>query len=71
MRWPVHLLAPLTIGGYQKRAGRDTATKYAFAAACSCASACNMHGHAHANSWAGNVPVSDKKSFWGAIGCSC
>jgi predicted amidohydrolase YtcJ len=58
-------------GGYQKRAESSAATKYAFAAACGCASACNVHGHAHAGSWAANVPVSDKTSFWGAIGCSC
>jgi predicted amidohydrolase YtcJ len=58
-------------GGYQKRAERDTATKYAFVAGCGCASACSVHGHAHANAWASNVPASDDKSFWGAIGCSC
>jgi hypothetical protein len=56
-------------GGYQRRAERDTDTKYAFAAGCD--SACGVHGHAHANSWASNIPVSDDKSFWGAIGCSC
>jgi hypothetical protein len=58
-------------GGYQKRAARDTATKYAFAAGCGCDSACNVHGHAHADAWAANVTVSDDKSFWGALGCSC
>jgi predicted amidohydrolase YtcJ len=58
-------------GGYQKRAERDTATKYAFAAGCGCGSVCNVHGHAHSDSWAANIPVSDDKSFWGAVGCSC
>jgi predicted amidohydrolase YtcJ len=56
-------------GGYQKRAERNTSTKFAFAAACGCSTACNVHGHSHA--WATDVPLSDEKSFWGAIGCSC
>jgi predicted amidohydrolase YtcJ len=58
-------------GGYQKRAQRDPASRHAFAAACGCGSVCNVHGHAHVNSWAADVPVSDRNSFWGAIGCSC
>jgi predicted amidohydrolase YtcJ len=36
---------------------------------CGCASACGVHGHAHA--WARDIPASDLKSFWGALGCSC
>ena len=39
--------------------------------ACACATACHVHGHAHAKSWASEVPVSDFKSFWGALGCAC
>jgi predicted amidohydrolase YtcJ len=38
---------------------------------CGCASACSLHGHDHARSWASRLPVSDLKSFWGALGCSC
>nr|MBD0118575.1 hypothetical protein [Acinetobacter baumannii] len=40
-------------------------------ALCECASSCGMHGHSHA--WMLDVPVNDKdkKSFWGALGCSC
>ena len=40
-------------------------------ALCACSSTCGMHGHSHA--WALAVPVNDKdkKSFWGALGCSC
>ena len=56
-------------GGYQKRAETESATKLAFANLCGCASACGVHGHAHA--WAASAPVSDQKSFWGALGCSC
>jgi Amidohydrolase family len=58
-------------GGYQKRAQREQASEHAFAAACGCGSVCNVHGHAHVNSWAADVPVSDRNAFWGAIGCSC
>ena len=42
-----------------------------FAAGCGCASACLVHGHDHARSWSSDVPVSDLKSFWGALGCAC
>jgi predicted amidohydrolase YtcJ len=38
---------------------------------CGCASACGVHGHAHAHAWARDIPASDLKSFWGALGCSC
>lgn len=38
---------------------------------CGCANTCNIHGHAHAQSWASSLPVSDLKSFWGALGCAC
>lgn len=40
-------------------------------AACACSSRCGMHGHSHA--WMLDVPINDKdkKSFWGALGCSC
>jgi predicted amidohydrolase YtcJ len=41
------------------------------ALSCDCASACNVHGHDHARSWSSNVPASDLKSFWGALGCAC
>lgn len=58
-------------GGYQKKveiAGRD----YAFSALnCSCANACAVHLHGHAFTLAGSIPVSDERSFWGALGCSC
>jgi predicted amidohydrolase YtcJ len=39
--------------------------------ACACATACHVHGHQHAKSWASSAPVSDFKSFWGALGCAC
>jgi predicted amidohydrolase YtcJ len=38
---------------------------------CSCKLACDIHGHDHANAWTASLPVSDLKSFWGALGCAC
>jgi predicted amidohydrolase YtcJ len=60
-----------TYGGYHKRADTAPARKYAFAAACGCAEACGVHGHAHASAWGASLPVSEERSFWGALGCSC
>jgi hypothetical protein len=28
-------------------------------------------GHDHASAWSSKLPVSDLKSFWGALGCAC
>ena len=61
-----------TFGGYQQRRA-SLGIKYAAlaASACGCATACGVHGHAHAASWASAAPVSDARSFWGALGCAC
>jgi predicted amidohydrolase YtcJ len=32
---------------------------------------CAVHAHDRARAWLGKPPVSDLKSFWGALGCSC
>ncbi|MDW4497878.1 amidohydrolase [Sulfitobacter sp. D35] len=44
-----------------------------FAQSChdGCANACGLHGHDHGIAWKNPLPVSDLKSFWGALGCSC
>ncbi|WP_136684968.1 amidohydrolase [Falsirhodobacter xinxiangensis] len=47
------------------------ATPPQVAASCGCASSCGVHGHDHARAWGGKQPVSDLKSFWGALGCAC
>ncbi|OYX14262.1 MAG: amidohydrolase [Rhizobiales bacterium 32-66-8] len=57
-------------GGYQERA-QAGAQKLSFASLCGCAKACSVHGHAHAGSWGANLPVSDARAFWGALGCAC
>lgn len=36
-----------------------------------CALGCAMHGHDHGIAWTNPIPVADKRSFWGALGCSC
>jgi predicted amidohydrolase YtcJ len=38
---------------------------------CGCHATCAVHGHDHARAWTGRIPVSDLKSFWGALGCAC
>jgi hypothetical protein len=40
-------------------------------AACGCDALCGVHGHAHARAWAAEVPASDARGFWGALGCAC
>jgi hypothetical protein len=39
--------------------------------ACGGHAPCAVHGHDHARAWLGKIPVSDLKSFWGALGCAC
>jgi hypothetical protein len=59
-------------GGYQQRAEAPAATAaVAVASLCGCANSCNVHGHGHATAWGADVPVSDARSFWGALGCAC
>ena len=41
------------------------------AASCGCGTSCGVHGHSHATAWSSKLPISDLKSFWGALGCSC
>ena len=58
-----------TFGGYARRT--DQGKRYAFSAACACATACGVHGHRHFAAWDAAAPVSDERSFWGVLGCSC
>jgi predicted amidohydrolase YtcJ len=64
-----------SFGGYGAWAYSNGVGKQAvlqkLAMSCGCANACNIHGHAHANAWSSRIPVSDLKSFWGALGCAC
>ena len=62
-------------GGYGAWAAKTEKNSNAFqravASACDCLSACGVHGHDHAAAWGGKLPVSDFRSFWGALGCAC
>jgi hypothetical protein len=57
-------------GGWGERARQSTLAARA-AQMCGCVNACNVHGHDHAAAWSSKLPVSDLRSFWGALGCAC
>jgi predicted amidohydrolase YtcJ len=58
-------------GGWADRSVSASSVSVEGAAACGCANHCNVHGHNHATAWSRRLPISDLKSFWGALGCSC
>jgi predicted amidohydrolase YtcJ len=61
-------------GGYAAwgaKAEPIAAMRMQAAAHCSCANRCGVHGHDHASAWSAKLPISDLKSFWGALGCAC
>lgn len=65
-----------TFGGYAGWADEGGAPlqatlKRQAAAACACAVSCGVHGHEHATAWSKQLPISDLKGFWGALGCAC
>lgn len=53
------------------RAGAYAAPHAARSCADDCGSQCSLHGHDHLIAWSNPVPVSDKRAFWGALGCAC
>jgi predicted amidohydrolase YtcJ len=57
--------------GLRTAAAVTPAPQHARACHDGCASACSLHGHGHQIAWANPLPVSDKRAFWGALGCSC
>jgi predicted amidohydrolase YtcJ len=63
-----------SFGGYGNWVGADgkaQAVRVHAMQACGCANTCGVHGHDHARAWSGRLPVSDLRSFWGALGCAC
>jgi predicted amidohydrolase YtcJ len=64
-----------TFGGYaawgESRRAAEPALHRKLAISCDCANACSIHGHNHATAWSSRLPISDLKSFWGALGCAC
>jgi predicted amidohydrolase YtcJ len=64
--------SPVTAyGGYQQASADGQKVQRTAAASCGCANSCGVHGHAHGAAYGSAAPVSDLRSFWGAIGCSC
>ncbi|HEY2010817.1 MAG TPA: amidohydrolase [Rhizomicrobium sp.] len=59
-----------TYGGYAAWGAQATISNSA-SVSCACAATCNVHGHDHARAWSAQLPASDLKSFWGALGCAC
>ncbi len=60
-----------SFGGYHKEASVPNTVQRAAATSCGCDIGCAVHGHDHAQAWTASAPVSDLKSFWGALGCAC
>ncbi|OQP48094.1 amidohydrolase [Niastella yeongjuensis] len=49
----------------------NTAKENILASIHSCAGSCNVHGHNQNIARFSNIPISNYRSFWGALGCSC
>ncbi|WP_267221536.1 amidohydrolase [Dyella silvae] len=58
-------------GGYGAWVQQRNASPVVAPVACGCSHSCGVHGHDHATAWSSRMPVSDLKSFWGALGCAC
>ncbi|MBW9051055.1 amidohydrolase [Rhizobium mesosinicum] len=67
---PVRSFKGYAAWGEPEGAGKNSLHRRLIAS-CGCANDCNVHGHAHADAWGSKAPVSDLKSFWGALGCAC
>jgi hypothetical protein len=67
---PVRKFGGYAAWGEPQEAGQKALTRAA-ALSCGCASRCAVHGHDHATAWSSKLPISDLRSFWGALGCAC
>ena len=67
---PVRRFGGYGAWGDSSSSGQAVARR-SLAAACGCANHCGIHGHDHAAARSARLPVSDLRSFWGALGCSC
>lgn len=54
-----------------QRADMRTQPNHARSCHDGCRNGCGIHGHHHAIAWTVPIPVEEKASFWGALGCSC
>jgi predicted amidohydrolase YtcJ len=67
---PVRAFGGYAAWGSAESAGQPVLARK-MAMSCGCASQCKIHGHDHATAWSAKLPISDFKSFWGALGCAC
>lgn len=67
---PVRTFKGYAAWGEPNGAGKNSLQRAAISS-CGCHSSCGVHGHDHANAWGWKLPISDLRSFWGALGCSC
>src|SRR5580704_4011553 len=67
---PVRAFGGYAAWGSAESAGQPVLARK-MAMSCGCANQCNLHGHDHATAWSAKLPISDLKSFWGALGCAC
>ncbi|PTW55693.1 hypothetical protein C8N35_11216 [Breoghania corrubedonensis] len=67
---PVRTFKGYAAWGEPEGVGRNPLQRQA-TAGCGCANSCGIHGHNHLGAWGTDAPVSDLKSFWGALGCAC
>ena len=69
---PVRMFKGFAAWGEPEGAGKNSlAVRQMAMSTCGCSSGCGLHGHDHAGAWGSQVPASDLKGFFGALGCSC
>ncbi len=69
---PVRTFKGFAAWGEPEGAGKNSlAVRQMAMSTCGCSSGCGLHGHDHAGAWGSQVPASDLKGFFGALGCSC
>jgi predicted amidohydrolase YtcJ len=67
---PVRRFGGYAAWGDSSGSGQAMARR-SLAAASGSANHCSIHGHDHAAAGSARLPISDLRSFWGALGCSC
>lgn len=60
-----------TFGGYSRARQKAPEAKKSAAAVPATAAACSVHGQQPQLAWLSDIPASDQREFWGALGCSC
>lgn len=67
---PVRTFKGYAAWGEPNGVGKNSLQRMAILS-CGCHASCGVHGHDHASAWGSKLPISDLRSFWGALGCSC